>query len=497
MTGNSGHGTQAAPAASSEIPTRNERGIIAESYYDLQGLAVLKNARARYALPTASPESTLRAVFQSVDIVLLNLANILQRAAGDLDRGVLNDTSVKMLWARGFHRLLARLSLIPHQLGFLIDHQNKHGVLRIADSPAFCEYLEALKTFDRAALRLERVGVLRPGHVVANESLESAQFNLIHSARISNHESTIWERNLAHTTVPAAVPSYEQFVVSDVMREAVYERVLTGDTYFTQFRGLHQVPEILGEEINDRLEQAIRDVRAERLREAVDQLRCVDVLSDGILASLPPMIDNLATSDYHQIRENLGLTSGSHSVCLRFDMFTNLYEQLWDELKKQIEPSGHEEHTDSVENALVGVQNRRFNDWRSWTQHILTNYCSKFQAFIFHWRDEHLNLPRNNLGGEFTKSLTGSPDAVQAVKHMRDAARLRDPMQPLLRAQGLVADGSAVGALTRYLESDASWDTHILSVTGKTTQERFHDVQERLGYFANKCPFTPPARREA
>ena len=29
------------------------------------------------------------------------------------------------------------------------------------------------------------------------------------------------------------------------MREAVYDRVLTGDTYFTQFRGLHQIPETL------------------------------------------------------------------------------------------------------------------------------------------------------------------------------------------------------------------------------------------------------------
>ena len=96
---------------------------------------------------------------------------------------------------------------------------------------------------------------------VAGQSLESAAFNLIHLARICNQQSTVWESNLAAVDVSSAVPSYDSFVVAGGMREAVYERVLTGDTYFTQFRGLHQIPEILGEEVNDRLEQAIRALR--------------------------------------------------------------------------------------------------------------------------------------------------------------------------------------------------------------------------------------------
>ena len=128
--------------------------------------------------------------------------------------------------------------------------------------------------------------------------------------------------------VPAQVPSYEEFVASSVIHDAVYDRVLKGDTYFTQFRGLHQIPESLGEEVNDRLEKAIRSVREDRLRDAIDELRCVDILSAPIISSVPPMADSLATMDYHDIRENLGLTSGSHSVCLRFHMFTHLYEDV-------------------------------------------------------------------------------------------------------------------------------------------------------------------------
>jgi hypothetical protein len=107
-------------------------------------------------------------------------------------------------------------------------------------------------------------------------------------------------------------------------------------------------------------------------------------------------------------------------------------------------------------------------------------------------------MPRNNLGGEFTKSLTGSPDAISAVKHMRDAARAKDPMLPVIRARGLGNEYgiTAMGQLTKYLESESSLDREILAATGHITQHRFNDVQERLGFFANRCPFSPPPRRK-
>ena len=79
------------------------------------------------------------------------------------------------------------------------------------------------------------------------------------------------------------------------------------------------------------------------------------------------MVDNPTTHDYHEIRENLGLTSGSHSIGIRHHMFTHLYEQLWDEV------------------ALVG-------DKRGPTDLLVTQLLF-FRSFIFQWRDEHLHLP--------------------------------------------------------------------------------------------------------
>lgn len=476
----------------------NARGVIAESYHDLQGLAVLEAARRAYPLPKASGASTLRAIFQAVEIGLLNLADVMNRSAADLDAGQPDAAVVKLFWARGFHRLLTRLGMIPQQLGLMSDRAGPSGVLRVSDSPAFADYLAALQRFDTSVLARHAAGALNLEASIADRTLDCVDFNLVHLARICNHESTVWEHSLAEVHVPAHVPSYATFVVASGMRDAVYDRVLTGDSFFTQFRGLHQIPETLGEEVNDRLEQAIRDLRADRVRAAIEQLSRINVLTEGILAALPPIADNLATSDYHQIRENLGLTSGSHSVCLRFHMFTHLYEQLWEELRALVRRTpalGDGTEVDGIREA----DRLRGADSQTWLIHMLSDQCLRLRAFIGQWREEHLNLPRNNLGGDYTKSLTGSPDAVQAVKHMRDTARGRDPMTPLARSRELVRTESetADGELTRYLDSAESLDSRLLGMTGRITQRRFADVQQRLGFFASRCPFSPPPRRLA
>jgi len=475
----------------------NSRGVIAEQYSELQAIAVLERARETYPLAAASPQSTLRAVFQAVEIALLNLEDLLSRAALDIKRRQFGPASVKMSWACGFHRVLVTLSLLPHQLG-LIGKSEETGVLGVSDSPALGVYLEALRSLDESLAGCLSSSELNVEKLLAEDSLDCNELRLLHFARICNHETTVWECNLAEIRVPIAVPSYETFVVASVMRDAVYDRVLEGDTFFTQFRGLHQIPEILCTEINDRLEQSIVAIRAGQPRAAYEHLRSANILSAGILASLTPMTENLVTSDYHEIRENLGLTSGSHSVNLHYHLFKDLYQQLWESMADWImDGQPHGEHAETLTATLRDASRNPDRGANTFLFNLLGDECLQLRAFIRAWRDEHLQLPRNNLGGNRTKSLTGSLDAIKAVKGMKDAARIKDPMQPLAIAHELrdERNGGARTPITEYLESPESMDSRLADATGHITQQRFQNVQQRLGVFATQCPFAPPPQR--
>jgi tryptophan 2,3-dioxygenase len=479
-------------------PIYNERGVIAENYYDLQGLAVLDGIRKAHPLPKASAESLCRALFQAVEIGLLNLNDVLRRAVDNLHDEAVEPVIVKLFWARAFHRVISALSLLPARLNAIMEGGRARSVIRIGDSPAFNAYLATLRHMDVAVGALIRSGRLNLERAIADESLESVQFNFFHLLRICNHETTIWEANLSEVAVPIEIQSYSAFVAADGIRQCVYDRVLKGDTYFTQFRGLHQIPETLGEEANDQCECAILDIRAGRLQRALERLQCVTTLIDAMVMNVPPMADNLATSDYHQIRENLGLTSGSHSVCLHYHMFNDLYQQFSKELIALLTgDDGPQKTEDLIGEATARLEQRRSEDHSAWLLHQIISEGLKMQSYIFHWRQSHLHLPRNNLGGAMTKSLTGSPEAIKAVRNMLASATQRDPMKPVAQARGLVSGRKQAvrGPLTTYLESDESLDGMILAATGAATQQRFHDVQQRLGFFAQRCPFKPPARR--
>jgi hypothetical protein len=474
--------------------TENARGVIAESYAELQGLALLDAARRRNPVPTATWDSCVRSILQSVEIGLLNLSDLLGRATVDVRRHDIVRAATKLFWARGFHRVLVRLSLCPDQLGFAPPRRGAHSTLRLADSPALAEFLASVEAFDGAVIEQIDGGELSAEGVLAAESLGSAEFNLLHLARICSHESTIWEEHLAALPVCAWEGTYADFIAAPVLRDAVYDRQLRGDTFFMQFRGLHQIPETLGEEVNDHVAAGIADIRRRSLHAAVEHLCAANALTAAIESCLPPMVDSLATSDYHQIRENLGLTSGSHSVCLRYDMFTHLYAQLASALLTLL--AGWSE-TDGPDDALETIAAARFEDPVMADAYLLVGQCIALRSFIFQWRALHLHLPRNNLGGEQTRSLTGSVDAVRTVANLRDTAMSRDPFAEIARWWRTSAADQGGGGVAAHTRSATSLDAHLLAATGHVTQAGFTEVQERSGFFSRRCAFTPPPPRSA
>ncbi|MFI7208352.1 hypothetical protein [Micromonospora aurantiaca (nom. illeg.)] len=456
--------TQRAPGA----PMENHRGVIAEDYHVLQSLGSIDAARAAMVAGPGTDEALLIGLYQSVEIGLHNLVQLLDRAAVHLRDGEVAAAATELHWVRGFHRVLVRLSLAARRVSGGWDAEVPRWT--VDGTPAFAEFRGALGRFDRELTALADRPEVDLGAVIAHRSLDDAWFSVLHCARIANHDARVWSANLSASAHPAPEQPPDRVLVSDSIRHAVFEHQLRGDTYFTQFRALHQIPELLIREINDRVEIAIRRIRTGEIAAAVDALDGAGELFDPIEACLPPLVDNLSTRDYHQIRENLGLTSGSHSVSIRFELFTELYEQLIDAIRQYGDAGGAD--------PLARRLHRNVRD---------------LQVFIFSWRDMHLHLPRNNLGGMETKSLTGARDAVGTVRKMRDNAASNDPLARVDKR--LPVPTSLAGPLVEYLDGPESSDGLLLSVTGKVTQANFRDVQERTNFFAQPCPFSRPQRR--
>lgn len=446
----------------------NHRGVIAEHYHALQSLGSIDAARAAMVADPGTNSALLIGIYQSVEIGLYNVVQLLNRATGYLRDSDLASCAAEFHWVRSFHRLLVRLSLVARRVS--AGGYGEAPRWAVDATPAFAEFMGALRFFDRELSRLASRPEVDLGAVIAERSIDDAWFVVLHCVRIANHDARVWSANLGASAHPAPECKQDRLLASDFIRHAVFEHQLRGNTYFTQFRALHQIPELLAREVNDRVEIAVRRIRAGDIVGAVDVLDGAEELFDPIEACLPPIVDNLSTHDYHQIRENLGLTSGSHSVSLRFHLFTELYEQL-----------------------IEAIAGRTGADDNHPLMPHLRRHAVNLNVFIFSWRDMHLHLPRNNLGGAETKSLTGAPDAVRTVRKMRDTAASNDPMaRPETRVQ---VPRSATGPLAGYLDGPESSDGLLLSATGSVTQANFRDVQERLNFFSQPCPFSRPPPR--
>src|SRR5262249_26992051 len=154
-----------------------------------------------------------------------------------------------------FHHVLVNISLMPNQLGYGTSENDQCcTVIHLSESPALQEYEEKLHTLDRNTLLYLESSSMLLTDTITHKSLDDNFAKLIQIIRLCNHETTIWEHNLSIVTVPEMVEEYKEFIRASYIRDMVYDRKLQGDTYFTQFRGLHQIPEILTSEINDYIE---------------------------------------------------------------------------------------------------------------------------------------------------------------------------------------------------------------------------------------------------
>jgi tryptophan 2,3-dioxygenase len=466
----------------------NHRGVIAETYEDLQSLHVLKNIRAEKPLPLASEESFTRSILQAVEIALLNSTELINQASKFVQSNDISSALPDMFWLRGFHEILVSLSLLSEQCCNDINELPNYSQLTLSQSPAFQEYLVQLQKFDIAFNQYANSAKNNVSlkNIIEENSLNNSTAQLIQIIRLCSHESTIWERNFAVINIPSRSTQYEEYVGTKKIREMVFGLSLKGKTFFTQFRALHQIPEILIMEMNDHIEQSIVAMKKEDLISAHRYLMKGNQLIQSITLSISPIIEYLTTSDYHSIRENLGLTSGSHSENIRRNLFSNLYTKVGIEfLKLKSTEIGMPEERRSIEKSCSNI----CLDSHSYLISLIEKEILTLRSFIFHWRDNHMHFPRNVIGGDFTKSLKGAHDSINAVRKMKEKALREDPLQGLLSKQ--ISTQSSYKPLlleklplSKYLHSTISLDTMISTITGQVTKEKFRDVQNRSGVYS-------------
>ncbi|WP_256080119.1 hypothetical protein [Massilia sp. YIM B04103] len=483
--------TKTSPAGSNE--QENALGAIAESYDVLHNLAILTQARLVSEVAAGTRASALHAVFQAAEIALLNLVRLTERASKALQDGDLQRATEVMRWVHGFHLVMRRLGEVPKQVHMMCRDRAPARTIGIVDSPVMAEFLLASEQLEQQIGRFFDERAAHGGRSITqtlglgrHTDLDYALLNL---ARSSVHEMVYWEANLSEVAVDLGGRDYEQFVASDLLRQAVAESQLRIETCYTEFVALHQVPEILSCEANDHVDRAVRDIRAGRYSQATECLQLASTLLPAMVEAQQVMGECLSANDYHIFRDNLGPASGMHSLSIRYHLLRDLFTSLWGELETHFNGGNYV----SLEAAVEQMDLERHDNPQNWQLHNLLNAAFRLYELIDGWRHEHLHMPRNCLGGGGTKSMIGVPDGLLTVQRMREGANALSSLNRLHRARGMVA-GPAQGsaALSQYLGRADSLDQRLLRETGAFTRDQFPHVQQK-----ETCPFSrkEPVRR--
>jgi len=452
-------------------PRENAFGRIAETYDELHGLHHLRKARA-WAAVQPSRETALRTVYQAAEVALLNLSDLTRRAARDIDGNNLSKASIKLTWVIEFNRLLASLARIPDRFPIAncsIGVKQSGG---FRGSPALAQHLRSMRDFDAAvAAWIGRRNTTYESLIMEEPTPGTAGF-VVHQAKLAAHTTEIWEKLFLLHVLPSAAAPYSSWACSADLEAMVHDFELTTESYLLQFRGLHQIPEILAAEANAQLAVATEFITAGGYCQAYEPFESAVALTDGIVASLVPLIECMTTGDYHFIRENLGPTSGTYSRALNDALLGRQNENLSAALAEQVHRAGEQS---------MQVSDR---DLQS-----LIRLAWIHRSQLSQWRDYHLALPRHNLGTGKTKSMIGNLDGVKTVEALRDAAEIRDQKDPLWKSLNLPAKTEG-GRLGSYFESADSLYDQLLAATGIVTRKRFPGVQAQNGPVpAPICPF--------
>ncbi len=465
------------------------------SYASLHALPHIDAAITQHSVDAPSYNATKKAIFQCAEIAMQNMILLLDRLSDNLEEKSYERAAVNMLWLGAYHETLAKVTGITLRQGR--SGHDKDVMLDITDSPTHAELIAARQRCDVVIHALNEEDIVSVDIFMTNNRMDNPLYRTLHHTVLGNSLSDYWSRILASPSAQTESLSpdrhdrsaaYVEFVGTAHLKQAVTQlQVVDRDGYFTQFRGLHQIPEIMVDLGIKHIRQAMADIHDGHLAHAAYHLATTmpyfAIMRDAVL----PMQRSLSTGAYQDFRPFLGETSGSHSENLRKTTFLRLYPELWEALEARVAARAALAGR-SVEEEIRFIDENRFNEDDREAMHLaqIFDHVADFRATVLEWTLHHFNFVRTQLG-TIASSISRSPKGADVAEHFLEMrhGEEHDPYVPLLNARGIPAytPTPPVNSLAHYHKKGAndnpSGDQLLLGLISGATQETFQDVEKR------------------
>ncbi len=374
---------------------RIDDGPVPPHYNDLQGIGFLEAAFIGAEKPPSLDRHAVRTLLQSFDLLCMGCADLCRRQCGHSLPNQMPRFHQHAAWHVAFLRYA--VSLVEHALSYAAPENAR--VFARCGSTSFSEYFETHDAVSRGyldylhatpdALAKLPYGMLCNSdagtiqHVKNIYLLQQMLLSRLNALKLEPNFETHWDAEIDRSRLLAAFNAY----------------TTKADSYFMQFRVLHQVPELLARAVRSRVDALCRPSRS--MGPVLEHLIRIRDLYRLVTESTQSMLTLMTPSEYHQIRRNLGVTSGSTSSELKAQFLGNNLMRIEAVVKKR-------------------VGNPSSKAYRP----LLESIYSDIRREALLWRDFHIGFPRNSLGVG-TTSLIGSPDAVGKPLEWRNEARQR------------------------------------------------------------------------
>jgi tryptophan 2,3-dioxygenase len=392
------------------------------SYGDLHGIFHLDDANKEFDLSNNPKAAIKRAILQAMEVAILNIQDLSPRVAEDVKNNELNKALEKFGWVSDFSETLRALCSLERQ----IPSPGRGIKLTVKDHSAVAE--GTLKDLEEVLYKsISDAGLITEEQL--NLGLSSPPTKFLQQGSLNQSYTDIWSNKTVN--IPDIIPTknedeksfYKRFVGTEHINLAVNEITQKGDNFLKQFKAFHQISEVLVKLANNLLCKSIKTLLSDSKNEVAveDAMQNTDIsllLLKIIPENVKPILNNLGVKQYQDIRDSLGITSGSYSNNIREGLFTPLHELFFQTVYCKVMGTNEKGYDpEQLQLKLNDVFTNPSANPKTSQNYRLAMQALKLDAVVTDWRDLHLQLVKTQIGANSSISggLVGIKSAVSFI----------------------------------------------------------------------------------